>query len=246
MSQQQQRQHNRRLTPHTTRDERAHSLLPCLSVTGRGGRGGRGGHAGGDGSSGHATLELSGLPPNSDYPSMVSFLNSHAPQGFRFIKLQVGGGTARMTLAASDVPSVVSALSGQHVAPGFPLTIEMGAQAGRPLNNQEKQALQTMVRNSYDARGKVLDLSSIAQKGNFNFVNFHSNNFTSELFNAIQQAAPDAISINLASNQIQTLTCFQGMIRAVPQLQNLSLQNNQIGKSVAHVFTPTADDASLN
>lgn len=177
-------------------------------------------------------LELSNLPPRTEYQTLVSFFNSHVPQGIRYIKLMLINGTdaARLTVNAADTATILQSLSGQQVAPGYPLTITTGSSAGRALSNQERQALQAVVRNSYIAPSKSLDLSSLSQKGNFNFVNFQSQSFTSDLLNAIQQIAPDAVSINLANNQIQTLTTLTGMVRVAPNLENLSLQQNMIAK----------------
>ena len=168
---------------------------------------------------------------------MVSFFNSNAPQGCRYIKLTVGGGSGRLILSSNDAAAVVSALTGREVAPGYPVTVEMGLAPGRQLTQQERQALQQAVRASYNAQYKSLDLSSLAAKGNFTFVNFSSNNFTSDLFNAIQAHASDAISIDFSNNQIQSLACFPGLHRVAPNMKNLALKDNQIPKSANNKAT---------
>lgn len=177
------------------------------------------------------TLELSGVPQGTEYRALVTFVNTHAPTGFRYLGLQLNGTLAKLQLQASEATAVMTALQGQHIVAGSPISVALGAATGRALVHGEKQSLQSAVRSAYNAQSKVLDLGSLAQRDTLRgIVNFHSQNFTSELFNAIQQAAPDAVSINLANNNIQTLSCFQGMVRAVPHLQNLSLQNNSIVK----------------
>jgi len=165
-------------------------------------------------------------------------VNQTAPSGFRYLKLTLGGGSARMTLNAQDLAGVMAALQGAQVAPGHNLVVQLGASAGRNLSNAERETLRSAIRSAYDASHKALNLAALAQTHSLAFANFQNSTFTTELFNAIHAAAGDAVSINFAQNQIQSLTTFAGLLRVVPHLQNLSLQNNYIAKSAQHHHHP--------
>ena len=159
---------------------------------------------------------------------MVNFINTYGPSGFKYIRLIVGGGTARMTLLASEVAAVMAAIQGQQIAPGCSLVVQMGASAGRALATADREALRTHIRTNYDAAHKSLNLSALASSHGLQFANFQNASFTTELLNTIHTIAPETVTINLAQNQIQSLSGLTGMMRVLPAMQNLSLSNNYL------------------
>lgn len=182
-------------------------------------------------------LELTGLPSQLTYNELIEAINAHAPPGFRFAKLTLNPGLARLSLQAHEVSQVMAALQGKPVKHNYNLIVQLGASGGRSLSSQERQALQAAVGSVYNASSKSLGLGSLAQRHNLPFVNFQSTQFVNDLLNAMHAVAPDTVSLDLSANQIATLAPFTGLFRALPHLQNLALQGNFINRS-NRILTP--------
>lgn len=167
---------------------------------------------------------MSGFPAKVEFQDVVNFINQNLP-GFRYLKLTVGDGHARLTLQPQHVAEVMAKLHGFSYM-GKPLVVQVGASAGVALKSNEREALRNAVRNSFS--NNALNLTALAQTHGLPFANFGTTSFVTELLNAIQFSAPEVVSINLAQNQIQSLAPFAGLLRVAPKLQNLSLMGNYL------------------
>lgn len=186
--------------------------------------------------------QLSGLPSDLAYTDLVTFINNTAFQGFRYTKLIMSAPTARLACSRAEEANQMQALiHGKSIRSGFTISASIAASgganthAGRPLHNSERDQLRSHVRNAYDVNSKTLNLANIVQVPTLSaFASFQSPSFNAELLNAIQSAASECKSLNLANNQIQNLASLTRMQHVMPQLINLSLAGNYIARYKQH------------
>eukprot|EP00823_Brevimastigomonas_motovehiculus_P005749 TRINITY_DN4295_c0_g1_i1.p1 TRINITY_DN4295_c0_g1~~TRINITY_DN4295_c0_g1_i1.p1 ORF type:complete len:597 (-),score=136.60 TRINITY_DN4295_c0_g1_i1:238-2028(-) len=176
-----------------------------------------------------AEFVLTGYPSDTAYPEMTEFLNSATPR-FRWEKVVFKPNQTFLTVSSRDRAGVLSlhekVLKGQKVQ-----VSESDSKADfHPLSSKDKDVLSQYLRTKFDAKNQALNLEGMvaALSSSLRGGNFNNSRFVSMLGEVIASNCRDIKTINLASNDIESLASFHNFHQYAPVLANLALHANKI------------------
>jgi hypothetical protein len=191
-------------------------------------------------------LVMSNIPIGVEYKDIVTFWNQHI-RDIRFIKLtliprldlQSRTSDAVVQVRIEDATIIKEALNGKSMRATC-ISVrdeEKVDHRNRSIVKKQfnslhvnKEIIRSIVISNYNRNTKTLHLSNLVGKHNDDLFkpNFECQSFVSTLIHIISMEASDVISLNLASNEIKSLVCFQSMHRKLPFVANISLMDNNI------------------
>ena len=124
---------------------------------------------------------------------------------------------------------VVASLNGDRLPDGSQLTVTLD-KLMVDLHNPVVRKLIGIVGSSYDTQNKLLNLSSLHQRAALSGTKFHFNDAmsVSYLLCALRVRAKFAQGLLLDNNEIRSLRFFKDLHTSLPELKQLSLQNNAL------------------